>query len=146
MKISAKTRYGVRLMLLLALNYGKGPLLLKEISRREGISEKYLGQIIIPLKSAGLVTSIRGAHGGYELGSHPAEMTVKDITEVLEGGLKLTEKVNGFSSCSRATFCTSRFIWEVIEKNMKDALEAITLEDLVLKYGENKKNSIMYNI
>ena len=146
MNISTKTRYGVRLMLLLALNYGKGPLLLKEISRREGISVKYLGQIVIPLKSAGLITSIRGARGGYELDNHPAEVTLKSIIEVLDGEIRLAERINGFASPSRAAYCSSHFVWETLEKSISKTLEAITLENLVSKYGEDKKSSIIYNI
>ena len=79
MKITTRSRYGVRLMLELAGNYGKGQVLLKDIARNEGISEKYLSLIIIPLRTAGLVQSTRGAHGGYSLAKPPGEITLKDI-------------------------------------------------------------------
>jgi Rrf2 family cysteine metabolism transcriptional repressor len=68
MKMSTKGRYGVRLMIDLALHSGEGPVLLKDIARRQGISEKYLWNLINPLKTVGLVRSIRGAHGGYQIG------------------------------------------------------------------------------
>ena len=67
MRLSTRSRYGVRLMTRLALNHGKGATLMRDISRVEGISEKYLGQIIIPLRGAGLVSGRRGAGGGYTL-------------------------------------------------------------------------------
>jgi len=67
MKLSTRGRYGVRLMLDLALHYGEGPVLLKDISGRQGISEKYLWQLIKPLKTMGLIGSTRGAHGGMSL-------------------------------------------------------------------------------
>lgn len=76
MKITTRVRYGVRLMLDLALNYGKGAKVLKDLAQKEGISEKYLSQIISPLKSKGLVSSGRGAHGGYVLAKAPNEITV----------------------------------------------------------------------
>ena len=63
MKLSTKGRYGARLMIDLATHYGEGPILLKDIAERQGISEKYLWQLIPPLKNAGLINSIRGAHG-----------------------------------------------------------------------------------
>jgi len=71
MKLSTRIRYGVRLMLLLAENWGKGPVFLRDIARTEEISEKYLSLIIIPLRTKGLVNSTRGAHGGYTWPSHP---------------------------------------------------------------------------
>ena len=74
-------------MVALALNYGQGSALLKDIARREGISEKYLGQIIIPLKASGLVVSHRGAHGGYALARAPEGITVKDVVEAIEGAI-----------------------------------------------------------
>jgi len=74
-------------MVALALNYGQGSALLKDVARHEGISEKYLGQIIIPLKSAGLVVSQRGAHGGYSLARPPDAITVKDVVEAIEGAI-----------------------------------------------------------
>src|SRR5512137_2031028 len=85
LQMSTRSRYGVRLMVALAVNWGGGTSLLRDIARQEGISEKYLGQIIIPLKTAGMVTSHRGAHGGYSLGRPPRDITVKDVVEAIEG-------------------------------------------------------------
>lgn len=87
LQMSTRSRYGVRLMVALALRYGDGISLLREISRQEGISEKYLGQIIIPLKAAGLVLSQRGAHGGYSLARPPGDITVRDVVEAIEGSI-----------------------------------------------------------
>src|SRR5450759_2500949 len=93
MKLSTKGRYGVRLMLDLASHFGEGPVILKQISQREEISEKYLWQLINPLKSVGLVRATRGAHGGYVLAKTPSEITVKDILQVVEGSLCIVECV-----------------------------------------------------
>ena len=95
MRTSTRSRYGVRLMLELALSHGKGPIFLKDIARRQEISDKYLSQIIIPLKSAGLVSSHRGAHGGYVLQREPARITIREIVEVLEG-ITLQDLVRDF--------------------------------------------------
>jgi Rrf2 family cysteine metabolism transcriptional repressor len=91
MKLSTRGRYGVRLMLELALHYGEGPILLKDIAGRQGISEKYLWQLINPLKTAGLVNSLRGARGGYMLGKAPDAVSLKAILLILEGSLCLVD-------------------------------------------------------
>ncbi len=85
MKISTRVRYGMRLMLELALHDNQGPIFLKDIARKQDISEKYLSQIIIPLRTAGLVKSFRGAHGGYELQREPEAITLRQVMEALEG-------------------------------------------------------------
>ena len=85
MKLSARARYGVRLMLALARNYEKSPVYLKNIAREEELSEKYLSLLVIPLRRVGLVISTRGAHGGYNLARLPSKITLKEIVDVLEG-------------------------------------------------------------
>src|SRR4030042_540461 len=93
MKLSTRTRYGVRLMVALALNYGKDPVFLKDIAKGENISEKYLSLIIIPLRGVNLVNSVRGAHGGYNLSKEPSQITLKEIVDVLEGECSLVDCV-----------------------------------------------------
>ena len=93
MKMSTRARYGLRLMVDLAVKDGKGPILLKDVSRSQEISEKYLSQIIIPLKTAGLVKSFRGAHGGYTLQRDPAKINLLEVVSALEGDLSLVECV-----------------------------------------------------
>jgi Rrf2 family protein len=92
-------------MLDLALKHGKGPIFLKEVSRSQEISEKYLGQIVMPLKAAGLVKSFRGAHGGYTLQRDPDKITVREIVATLEGDLNLVECVVDPGSCKRFAGC-----------------------------------------
>ena len=115
MKLSAKVRYGVRMMLSLARHYGKGNVYLKEIAKREEISEKYLSLIVIPLKGVGLVKAVRGVRGGYALARAPAEITLKDIVDVLEGE-RLVDCINDKTLCSRMPVCASRDVWELLEK------------------------------
>ena len=140
MKLSTRGRYGVRLMLELALRYGEGPVLLKDIAERQGISEKYLWQLINPLKTTGLVNSLRGAHGGYVLGKSPEAISLKAILQVLEGPLCLVDCVDNPSRCNRANSCISRDIWGEASKNMQQTLEDTTLAAMVKRQKEKLKN------
>jgi Rrf2 family protein len=140
MKLSTRGRYGVRMMLELALHYGEGPVLLKEIAGRQGISEKYLWQLINPLKTTGLVNSLRGAHGGYILGKPPEAISLKAILQILEGSLCLVDCVDNPSLCERSLSCISRDIWGEASKNMQQTLEDTTLAALVERQKEKLKH------
>ena len=146
MKISAKTRYGVRLMLELALNHGKGLLFLKEIAKRQEISEKYLSQIIIPLKAKGLIASGRGAYGGYMLTKNPSEITLKDIIETLEGDITLVGCAANPAICKRAPLCASRDVWVMLADKISEAFSSIDLEDLVKMHKAKEEKVAIYNI
>jgi Rrf2 family transcriptional regulator, cysteine metabolism repressor len=130
MKLSTRSRYGVRLMTRLAMNHGKGAVLMKDISRREAISEKYLGQIIIPLRGAGLVSGRRGAGGGYTLTREPSEITVRDIVEVLEGDISLVPCAGDPDACSRRGTCAATMVWQKLAADVARVLGAYTLQDL----------------
>lgn len=146
MKLSTRSRYGVRLMLELALNNGKGQVLLKDIAREEDISEKYLSLIIIPLKSAGLVTSTRGAHGGYALAKPPSTITLREIVEVLEGDTCLVDCVKNPDACPRVDTCASRDLWVVLSGKISETLGSITLADLAGKSRDKGEKAGMYHI
>jgi Rrf2 family protein len=133
-------------MVELGLNYGQGPLLLKKIAKREEISEKYLSQIIIPLRASGLVNSFRGAHGGYVLARPPEEITLKDIVGVLEGNFNLVGCIKNPSECSRVSVCVTRGLWDSLGKKIAQILEAVTLADLVKQCKEKRQDTFMYNI
>jgi Rrf2 family protein len=146
MKLSSRARYGVRLMLDLARQYGQGSVYLREIAVREDISEKYLSQIIIPLRGGGLVRSIRGAHGGYTLAKPPAEITLREIVEPLEGGNCLVDCVKHPSTCSRVPTCATRDIWTMLGGKISEALDSVTLEQLVRIHHEKLGYDIAHNI
>jgi Rrf2 family protein len=147
MKLSTKGRYGVRLMLDLAAHYGEGPVLLKEISRREDISEKYLWQLINPLKSVGLIHATRGAHGGYVLAKAPSEITVKDIFEVVEGPICLVDCIEKPATCKRSDFCIARDLWGDASKALAETLAKTTLASLVERQKDKKqRQSVNYDI
>lgn len=134
MKVSTRARYGMRLMLALAIEYGRGSVFLKDIAKKEEISEKYLGQIIIALKAGHLVKSFRGAHGGYVLDRPPAQITLRDIVEMLEGDLALVGCVKNPSSCRRISICVTQEIWSRLSSVISETLGAVTLQDLVEMY------------
>src|SRR4030042_226312 len=138
MKLSTRSRYSTRLMLELALSYGKGPVLLKDISKSQEISLKYLGQLIIPLKIAGLIKSSRGAHGGYFLSRAPKDVKLIDIIAAVEGPLNLVECVDNPAICNRSDFCSTRDIWTEINNKLSIILESYTLQQIKTRY-KNKK-------
>ena len=139
MKLSTKGRYGARLMLDLALHYEEGLILLKDIAKRQEISEKYLWQLIPPLKNAGLINSTRGAHGGYMLAKPPAQITLKEIVVTLEGPMCLVECVDNPSVCSRADTCVSRDLWHEVSEKILQTLESVTLEYMVEKQKQKSE-------
>jgi len=140
MKLSTRGRYGVRLMMDLALRYGDGPILLKDIAKRQEISEKYLWQLINPLKTAGLVNSLRGAHGGYILGKAPEAISLKEILLVLEGSLSLVDCVDNPSLCERSSSCVCRDVWGEASKSMQIPLDNTTLATMVVRKQKGKTN------
>jgi Rrf2 family protein len=146
MKISTRARYGLRLMVDLAVKHGKGPILLKDVSRSQEISEKYLSQIIIPLKTAGLVKSFRGAHGGYTLQRDPAKINLLEVVSALEGDLSLVEVVASPASCSRTDICVTQEVWHQVSRAMVSTLEGITLADLATRLNALPKSAPTYSI
>ncbi len=133
-------------MVALALNYDKGLVLLKDIAKGEDISEKYLSQIIIPLRGVGLVNSSRGAHGGYSLAKDPSQITIKEIMDVLEGDCSLVDCVKDPSRCPRVPICASHDIWAIIGGKISETLSAITLDRLVRINQEKAQKTMMHNI
>lgn len=135
MILSTKGRYGLKAIFELAVNYGEGPVSLKKISEKYGISENYLEQILAKLKKKGFIKTIRGAQGGYLLSKLPEEITVGMILRALEGEMTPSECLSG-DVCSRESECATRLVWEKIENGINDVIDNITLADM---YNENKK-------
>ena len=132
MKLSTRSRYGTRLMLDMAEHHQEGPIQLRAIAKRQNIPPKYLEQIIIPLKKAGYVTSVRGYKGGHMLAKHPREITTGEIVAVLEGGRRLTVCADDPEACERAGTCATRWLWKEAIEAMYERLDAVTLADLVV--------------
>jgi len=131
MKLSTRGRYGARAMLDLAIHYGKGPLLLKDIARRQGISERYLEHIMTTLVSAGLAQSMKGQHGGFSLAKLPKEIKLSQVIQAAEGTIALVSCVDDSKLCNRVDVCVTHEIWNKLKKAMIEVLNSITLGDMV---------------
>jgi Rrf2 family protein len=131
-KLSTKGRYGARLMINLALHHNNGSeaVILKNISDEEEISIRYLEQIIIPLKIARLVKSIRGAGGGYTLARNPSDIKLSEILHALEGSCCLVDCVEDKDYCHRISICPTHEIWKEATKILKNYFESVTLQNL----------------
>ncbi|MCE5329237.1 Rrf2 family transcriptional regulator [bacterium] len=146
MRISTRSRYGMRMMVNLASNFENGFSFLKDVARDEGISEKYLSLIVIPLKSAGLLKTTRGVHGGYILSRHPSKITAREIVEVLEGDLSLVECSRDEKYCVKVRSCASHDIWSNLSEKIAEFLDTLTLEDFVKIQNEKKSELLDYSI
>ncbi len=142
-RLSTKGRYGTRLMLNLAQHSGNGgdAVILKNISADEGISIRYLEQIIIPLKINRLVKSIRGAGGGYTLARRPEDIRLSEILHALEGNCCLVECVEDASTCDRFETCSTFEIWKGATELLKSYFDGITLRDIVGMADKKKRKA-----
>ena len=134
MKLSTRGRYGIHTMFNLALNGENGPQSIKAIAEWGSMPEAYLEQLIAGLKRAGLVTSTRGAQGGYMLARPADAITVGDVLRALEGGLSLVECLDGEDCCDKACACPSRIVWQKLRDGMTAIVDGITLQDMVEDY------------
>lgn len=138
MKLSTRSRYGLRAILELAQHYGQGPLQIKVIATRQEISVKYLEQLMSLLKSAGLVRSIRGSKGGYVLAKSPNQIRLNEVFSILEGPVVMVECLENEGSCARVSDCATRYVWAEIQEAITDVLQSKTLQDLVDKAKDKK--------
>lgn len=114
-------------MLDLAKRYHQGPIQIGEIAKRQDVSVKYLEQLIIPLKKAKFIRSIRGPKGGHMLAKSPDGISVGDIVRVLEGGINLSECVSNPDLCERSNNCATRKVWAEASNAMVEKLNSVTL-------------------
>ncbi len=132
---STKGEYGVRLMVRLAARRGTGPVSLGEIAAEEDLPRAYLEQLAIPLREAHLITSTRGARGGYEVARDPATIRMSEVLRALEGPLApmicASEDPAHAPGCSREGACTVNHLWIRVRDAIADALDSVTLADLV---------------
>ena len=131
MKISTNIRYGTRAMLELACHYGEGTMELREIAEKEDISAKYLEQVIVPLRTAGLVKSVRGSKGGYTLAKPPSDISLREIFEGLEGPVNLVDCLIDAEACQRTSTCVTREIWKEVSDVIEKIFSSVTLEEMV---------------
>ncbi len=148
MKLSTRSRYGLRFLVELASRERSTPVYLGEIAKRQNISEKYLSKLVIPLRSSKLINSERGSHGGYMLARDPSGITVREIVESLEGDICPVDCVRDETLCERAAECAAREVWCGLNRQIHDFLENITLESVVRDYRDKlgKKRDYVYYI
>ncbi len=135
MKLSTKGRYGLRAVLDLALNSSKEEVVpLSEIAMRQNISISYLEQLASKLRKAGIVTSTRGAQGGYQLAKDPEKLSVGDILRALEGNLQpvdCAEITGDGDSCLTSSSCVTKYVWIRISDSISNAVDTIMLSELM---------------
>ncbi len=140
MKLSTKGTYGLRAILDVAENQNIGPVSISSIAERQNLSENYLEQLMSKLKKAGLITSVRGAQGGYTLSRDPADINVGEILRALEGGLSPVQcsAIDGIGErCENEAHCTIKYVWQKIDESINDTVDNIRLADLIKVSRDN---------
>lgn len=130
MKLSTRAKYGIHAMLDLTVNQGMGPQPIKMIAERQGVPEQYLEQLIAVLRREGLVSSVRGAQGGYYLGRPPEEITMADLVRVLEGPIGLCDCLEDAQCCDKIEQCPTKRVWERLSQSIDEVLSGVTLADM----------------
>ena len=138
MKLSTRGQYATRALLDLALHQDEAPIMLKDISRRQQISQRYLEHLITPLIAAGIIVSTRGPKGGITLAKPPEEIRLDEVIQLLEGTIAPVECVNNPEICLRSELCATRHIWLQLQEAMNTVLESTTLQDLLERQEEKR--------
>ena len=145
MKLSTKGRYATRILLCISRLEGDQPVPKKRIAEQEGISTDYIEQIIVPLKNAGLVSSVRGLRGGFRLAKSPNDITVYDILAASEGDINLVGCLS--EGCSRSDTCVVQRVWQGASDVLRGYFSKITLRELHDDYVRRvAEEPIMFNI
>lgn len=131
MKLSTRARYSIRLMIHLADHGGmESPIGLSQIAEKQGLSMRYLEQLVVPLKNASLIRGVSGKHGGYVLARAPGDINIGDIVEAAIGPIKLMDCLDPGAECRFKEVCASRRMWGLINTRITDVLYDYTLDDL----------------
>lgn len=131
MKLSTKTRYGLRALLYMAERYdGESTVPLGEIAKQQQVSEKYLEQLFIRLRRKEIIQGVRGAQGGYFLQRHPRDVTVASVVEALEGDITFADCLSD-GGCRNRGSCATHDLWTRLKDSIDGILEDTTLYDLV---------------
>ncbi len=132
MKLSTRSRYGIRILAQIADCNAAGKLARgSEIAHKQEISEGYIEQLMIPLKKNGLVSTVRGCNGGYKLKRSPEDLTVLEIIEIFDGHLRLVLCEDKKLQCPRKNICPSSYVWEKLSSTLRAEAEKITLKDIL---------------
>jgi Rrf2 family protein len=147
MKLNTKTRYGIRTMVELAMNWGGKGLFQKDISERQDISYKYLDHIVSALKARGLIVNVEGKKSGYRLSRRPEEITIYDIYKAFEAELTIVDCLSPDGRCNRDKTCSTQELWFGLNTIIIDYLKKHTLRELAEKQTKlNASTSAMFVI
>ncbi len=137
MKISAKARYGLRILLDVAINETpECPRTIKEIAESQAISEKFISRIVLPLRERGMVLSERGKFGGFRLAKAPRDITLLAVIEALQGPVSVVDCVLNAKTCKRVSKCIAHSFWEDVNSTVQNALQGITLAHMLERLQE----------
>lgn len=130
MWVSTKAQYGMRALVEVALG-GSEPTSLRTVAQRQLISHQYLEQIFATLRRAGIVQSVRGAHGGYRLARPLTAIDALEVVELLEGSVAPVRCIDDANNCVRVGHCSTEGLWRNVDAAVRDVLKTTTLADLV---------------
>ena len=143
MKISTKGRYGLRILIDLATHDPGKPRLIRDIAQSQQISEKYISRLVIDLRRAKLIRSVRGINGGFHLAKLPEEITLLEILETMEGPISVVDCVRSPEKCKRQSLCPARDIWQQLNDGIRELTAKITLDDILNAFRRrNARNGI----
>lgn len=131
MKLSTKYRYGSRAILEIAKNYGNGPIKRKTLVEILDIPDSYLENILVSMKNGGIITTIRGANGGYQLAKSPKDYTIYDVIKAMGGGEAPVKCLDDPTSCNKVDSCATRVVWKKMKEAMDTVLKEFTLQELI---------------
>lgn len=141
MRLSTKGRYGLMAMFELALGYGEGPIPLRLIAERQGLSDSYLEQLFSTLRRDNLIKSVRGAMGGYMLSMEPNQITVGHVLRSLEGDLSPAECASDEAGeCIKEEGCATKLVLVKIKNSIDEVIDSITLMDMIEDVKELQAN------
>ena len=138
MKLSTRGKYGLYAMYYLAVHAGEGPQTLQNIST-VGVPKQYLEQILGSLRRGGLLSTVRGAQGGYQIAHDPSQITLRDIIDAVEGPIELSECTSAEHTCQRSGTCPVRWVWQQVTDSINHELEKIKLSDMLTSSCESEE-------
>ncbi|MCR5414728.1 MAG: Rrf2 family transcriptional regulator [Kiritimatiellae bacterium] len=141
MKISARTRYGLRILLDIAANADDpSPRSIKTIAKSQGISAPFISRLAVPMKRKGLISSARGVAGGLRLAKPADEISLLDIMTALDGPVSILKCISQAKRCKRSGFCGVRSVWKELNDLIADSLRSVTLAKVMERTDhENRK-------
>ncbi len=146
MKISAKTRYGLRILLDIAMHGSDKPRTIRDIAANQQISEKFISPLVVTLRRAGMLRSIRGVAGGLQLDKDPQLISLLDISDAMDGEIFLLGCLKDPASCPRRSRCVTALVWNDVNESFREKLRSITLQSIIDQYIRGKLNEETYSI